>query len=38
MNGEYGPGFGTRHKRALAELVKLGIPVEYVNPNAEGDG
>jgi hypothetical protein len=33
MNREYGPAFGTRHKRAIAELAKLGIPVEYVNPN-----
>jgi|GEM_PF-2950238 len=27
-----------RRKQALAELAKLGIAVEYVNPNAAGDG
>lgn len=27
-----------RRKQALAELAKLGMAVEYVNPNAAGDG
>ncbi|MFL5386503.1 MAG: hypothetical protein ACJ8GN_28635 [Longimicrobiaceae bacterium] len=35
MNGEYGRPYGTRHKRALAQLAKLGMAeVDYVNPNA----
>jgi hypothetical protein len=39
MNREYAStSFAMRRKRALADLGKLGVPVEYVNPNAEGDG
>jgi hypothetical protein len=26
------------HRRAVADLGKLGIPVEYATPNASGDG
>jgi hypothetical protein len=38
MNREYAStSFATQRKRALADLAKLGVPVEYVNPNAEGD-
>jgi len=34
MNTEYATSFATRRKRALADLTKLGVPVEYVNPNS----
>jgi hypothetical protein len=34
MAGEYGVPFAARRKRALADLAKLGISPECVNPNA----
>jgi hypothetical protein len=27
-----------RRKQAIRDLAKLGLPVEYVNPDAAGDG
>jgi len=38
MSGDTSTSVARRRKRALADLGNLGVPVEYVNPNAEGGG